>query len=423
MIQELKLRNFKCFAKQSFPLGRVNVSAGLNSMGKSTVLQSLLLLKQSYMTPKNMPRMAFPNGIKLIPENAPWRGALLNGAYINLGVESDVFREDAEENDLSITVTGEDNIPLRFHFSYDLFTHMNNVFLTPTEGGLPDYDALSQFSDSILRRIFYLSADRITPRRVFPMADDINELAERELRSTGELAPHYLTEYGSLPVENPAVRLGDEESNTLLNQTARWMEFITPGTRVHVKTQPVRRTANVRYSFMTVNQERTREHLSLNAGFGLTSALPVIVQLLAAKPGDIVLLENPEAHIHPAGQSRLGELIARAGSGGVQVIVETHSDHIFNGIRLAVKRRLISCDDVRLFYFYQDYAIKDDFEEENPLDEESLYQHKVERLELLPDGRLKRQPKGFFDEWTLMLLRLLVPPQSDSERNADSTAD
>lgn len=48
--------------------------------------------------------------------------------------------------------------------------------------------------------------------------------------------------------------------------------------------------------------------------FGITYVLPLIIALVSAKEGDIILVENPEAHIHPAGQSMLGELIARAGA-------------------------------------------------------------------------------------------------------------
>src|SRR5690606_34572833 len=88
-----------------------------------------------------------------------------------------------------------------------------------------------------------------------------------------------------------------------------------------------------------------------NVGFGLTYSLPLVVACLIAKPGSVLLLENPEAHLHPQGQAALGELIVRAARDGVQILVETHSDHVLNGIRLAVKRQLISKDDVVVHYF------------------------------------------------------------------------
>src|SRR4029078_5782856 len=83
-----------------------------------------------------------------------------------------------------------------------------------------------------------------------------------------------------------------------------------------------------------------------NVGFGLSYSLPMITVLLSAIPSSIVLLENPEAHCHPRGQSQLARLIAMA-SKRLQVIVETHSDHLMNGLRVAVRDELVSPDDTQ----------------------------------------------------------------------------
>ncbi|WP_180834594.1 AAA family ATPase, partial [Vibrio parahaemolyticus] len=65
--------------------------------------------------------------------------------------------------------------------------------------------------------------------------------------------------------------------------------------------------------------------------------LPIVLALLVTKPGGLVIIENPEAHLHPKGQSYLGRLIQRTAEAGVQVIIETHSDHLLNGIRVAAR--------------------------------------------------------------------------------------
>ena len=87
--------------------------------------------------------------------------------------------------------------------------------------------------------------------------------------------------------------------------------------------------------------------------------LPVVVALVSAKPGErLFWLDNPEAHIHPKGQRILGELLASGrDAGGVQIIVETHSDHILNGIRVAAKKGKLQPEKTGMFYFYKD--IKD----------------------------------------------------------------
>lgn len=142
-----------------------------------------------------------------------------------------------------------------------------------------------------------------------------------------------------------------------------------------------------------LTKQYLKSYKSINVGFGITYVLPLIIALVSAKKGDIIMIENPEAHIHPAGQRVLGELIARAGRGGVQAIIETHSDHILNGVRLAVKNRVLSKEETVLSFFYKDF--KDG------------YRHKCIRPEILQDGRLDRWPEGFFDEWDKALYELV----------------
>jgi predicted ATPase len=117
-----------------------------------------------------------------------------------------------------------------------------------------------------------------------------------------------------------------------------------------------------------------------------------LVALLSAKRGYLVLLENPEAHLHPRGQSKMGELIARATLVGAQIIVETHSDHIMNGIRVAARRQLIKPESAA-FHFFQRAENGRDIDVETP--------------ELDEEGRLDYWPKNFFDEWKANLDKLL----------------
>ena len=74
-----------------------------------------------------------------------------------------------------------------------------------------------------------------------------------------------------------------------------------------------------------------------NVGFGFGYVFPILVALLAVPKGTIVIVDSPEAHLHPAAQSQMGRLLAFFAAAGVQVIVETHSDHLLNGARLAVR--------------------------------------------------------------------------------------
>jgi predicted ATPase len=107
---------------------------------------------------------------------------------------------------------------------------------------------------------------------------------------------------------------------------------------------------------------------------------------LVAKPGDLIIIENPEAHLHPSAQSKIGKLLALAAQNGVQVIIETHSDHVLNGIRVMIHGDdvlgKVNADIFKTHFFYLD----GDAQERRVLNAK-------------PGGKLTGWPAGFFDEW------------------------
>ncbi|WP_338044553.1 AAA family ATPase [Nostoc edaphicum] len=118
--------------------------------------------------------------------------------------------------------------------------------------------------------------------------------------------------------------------------------------------------------------------------------------VLASEPDTLILVENPEAHLHPRGQTKMGELLALAASCGVQVVIETHSDHVLNGIRLAVHSGKLEPEDVQLHYFQRQEKQGQIFTE--------VVSPRIDR-----NGRIDRWPDGFFDEWEKNLITLLKP--------------
>jgi predicted ATPase len=147
------------------------------------------------------------------------------------------------------------------------------------------------------------------------------------------------------------------------------------------------------YQFDYGNQ-KTNLFRPKNVGFGITYVLPIIVALLTAEEGKIIVVENPESHIHPRGQAELGKLISLAASIGAQLFVETHSDHILNGIRVAVKENLVDKSKVNILYFEKTTTEKEQFTKITPI--------KVDK-----NGTLSEEPDGFIDEWGYQLLKLL----------------
>jgi len=124
----------------------------------------------------------------------------------------------------------------------------------------------------------------------------------------------------------------------LLSNVRAWMGELSPGISLEVQNYPGIQKASVAYEYDTGPEKRFTSLLRpTNVGFGITYAFPIVVAVLSAKTGDTLLVENPEAHLHPGGQFKIGRMLALTAAGGVQVFVETHSEHVLNGARIAVK--------------------------------------------------------------------------------------
>ena len=112
-------------------------------------------------------------------------------------------------------------------------------------------------------------------------------------------------------------------TESLQDQTSGWLQHLSPGVRLRAVAVELADAASLQFSYTgTLLDSESRRHRPSNVGFGLTYCLPVIVACLAAQEGALLLLENPEAHLHPRGQAALGQLLARCAADGVQIIVE-----------------------------------------------------------------------------------------------------
>ncbi len=373
MITNLHLHNFKCFADQGIALRRLTLLSGLNGMGKSSVIQSLLLLRQSYQQ-------------GLLTDT----GLALNGDLVRLGTAQDVFNENASDDQLSLGLSSGNGEQHEWEFDYkasDDVIRLREQSSTPNDS--PLYHN-SLFTDEF----HYLQAERLGPRTSFGTSDYLVR-HHRQLGPSGEYAPYYLSIFGTQDIPNHALHHPKADAPALLNQTEAWMSEISPGTRINVDARPDMDLMSLRFSFVT-GTNQSRPYRATNVGFGLTYTLPIIVATLAAKPQSLLLIENPEAHLHPKGQALMGELLAKTASGGVQVVIETHSDHVLNGIRLAVHGGDIAPEDVQLHYFER-------------LERNDTVHHMVISPQIDRDGRIDDWPDGFFDQWDKSLEELLEP--------------
>ncbi|MFN0147595.1 MAG: AAA family ATPase [Dehalococcoidia bacterium] len=91
----------------------------------------------------------------------------------------------------------------------------------------------------------------------------------------------------------------------------------------------------------------------IDVGYGVSQVLPIIVELITAAPNSTFLIQQPEVHLHPRAQAALASLFARlAKERDIQIIVETHSDHFIDRVRMDVRDgKALSPDEVSLLYF------------------------------------------------------------------------
>lgn len=370
MIHSLKLENFKCFQEQSLQFKSLTLLSGLNSTGKSSVLQSLLLLRQSYQQ-------------DLLLE----KGLALNGDLVCIGTAKDALFEDAEEDAIGFTITWNNELQGKWHFNYNEVADV--LDLTSSEV-TPEIYQSNLFDDNF----HYLQAERIGPRAYLEMSD-FQVRIHKQIGTKGEYTAHFLALYksdsicdsssdsSSDPRKHPST-----ESLKLGFQVEAWMGEVSPGTRIAINNNPQLDLINLQYSYDLGNQRR-----ATNVGFGISYVLPILVAVLSSKPGTLILIENPEAHLHPKGQAKMGELLALAASCGVQIVIETHSDHVLNGIRLAVHGGKLKHQDVQLHFFQKDQ------------------QGQVEVISPRMDrnGRIDKWPDDFFDTWDKILEVLLEP--------------
>lgn len=366
VIQKIIIQNFKSLKNIKLNVSGLNILTGLNGMGKSSLIQVLLLLRQSHIQ-------------GLLSE-----GLSLNGSLVEIGTAQDAFCESGKRTDIRFAIDFDHNIIAHWEFDYNPIPPegMPDDFLPSTK--VSDYS-----SDQALftHKFKYLSSARITPNPYFKLSDyaaiQANYIGNGGQNAIAHLYADKLAYEDAFP--------GERDALPLTNRVEHWLDEISPGTKLKPAINTEMRLASIMYSF-TQGDGETRPFCSVNVGFGITHVLPVIVALVSAEPGDLIIIENPETNLHPRGQSKLAELMAQATLNGAQLFVETHSDHIINGIRIAVKETELSPDNVAISYFQRN---RDEHTTE------------IQNIRIDKKGKILDWPDGFLDEWNDSLFKLI----------------
>ena len=371
MLQELSLSNFKCFEHVALDCGSLNLLCGLNGMGKSSVIQAILALRQSFQSGH-------------LQEGR----LVLGGPLVELGVGSDILFEDALEEVVGFGIRVE-GIQERWKQAFRYSTYEDCLSTTDASAripkGLVDVPPLGG-------QLVYVPAERLGPRKMYPLSEMQSETGE--FGGQAELAWNLLhsRKRDRMGMTDPrCVGCFDAPRFRLDKVVDYWLQDVSPGAQLKMRSIPDASAITAGFTFHRKGDVPTRRYRATNVGFGLSYVMPVILALLSEE-GTLCLIENPEAHLHPRGQTRLAELAVRAATAGVQVMVETHSDHFLDGVRIAVREGVIPPSEIFIHYF-----------------EHGEGRTLVSSPKLDRDGRLDRWPKGFFDQHEDNLIRLLAP--------------
>lgn len=364
MIKNIELKNFKCYKHKKFDFSELTVFCGANSVGKSTAIQALSIPLQSRFG----------------------KVAKLNGQLVSVGFGNDIHHKDntgqvGQDLSLSVKINVDGYI---FDWGYNELDNSSNEL--QLLGNMPG--VLPESFSNLVSNFQYLQAERLGPQSSFDLIEG-SRFHEHWLGAKGEFTsevlsrsqkykPLYLGGATSPTRSNLDPRMHESESrDELLSQINSWLSEISPGIELNADL--------IEAAVVSVNifgQNYRSKLKPQNVGFGVSYVLGIVTALLNTPKGGLVIIENPEAHLHPRGQSYLGRLIALTAQAGVQVIVETHSDHLLNGIRVIT--RLKEDFDPNLFTLY--YISQGD------------EQSNVDKIIITKDGKLSNWPDGFFDQ-------------------------
>lgn len=334
MIKNINIENFKCLSDENITFKPLTIITGENSSGKSTLIQSLLFYA----------KIATTNGERLLANSIPMDFSYLRNKY-------------KKSSSVKVDINGG-------VYSYE-FLDTNEIL-----SSCATTDVL-HLEDNV----YYISADRVGVENIAATSN------QYKCGINGEFLYGTYQEEKSNPLDEVLVK--DDSSYTLSMQINYWLNYIT-----NIKTELKTEKAAVDKITITYTSDGLANMLPTSLGTGVSYITKILILCLRAKKGNIIIIENPEIHLHPASQAKMGEFFAFIAAAGIQVILETHSEHLINMVAYQVFEKRLPSENVTILY-------------------KSNVHEKFEVVNLKEDGKFEVDfPEGFFDATLEQLMRM-----------------
>lgn len=361
MIKSIDIKRFKCFENLHLDLGKLTLLTGYNGAGKSSSLQPLLLLAQVLRSPPLSP---------VLP---------LNGSLVRLGTGGDVISASLGGT-VRLGISDNEKASASWVFENDRELGRNELKLIHTHFSFETDDAPRWLASKchplldLVRDVIFLGAVREPFGEAQPYPDG-RSLSIGDVGVDGRYAPYWFVRQADEEVP-PERRHPLDSRVTVRGQVDAWLTELFPD--ANVNAEEIEGLALAKTTFRLGRSSEWRR--PSNVGYGLSYAFPILVALICAKPGQIFVVDSPEAHLHPRAQSAMGRILAHFAAAGLQIVVESHSDHLLSGIRLAVRDMLLKPSDVSVHFFA------------------GRGEAGRSVIEIGADGSIDRWPEGFFDQ-------------------------
>lgn len=378
MLINLALTNFKIWERTGpVHLAPVVLLLGTNSSGKSSIIQSLLLIRQTARCKE--PNVSLHFGIEdssdsvalgqfddVLCRHSPGNEIEIEFVWTPTGSTQDAYTFSARYKKTSsgaavvsrlrlgqagsgFSVTRQSKGAFKLHLangknvhkkSRDFHPQNSFTFSAATLARIPPEDAedIRSAGSALLEeleRIIYLGPVRQLARRHYAW----DGVPPSSLGDDGDRAIDALIASGLLSKKGKA-------GGDLFQETAHWLSQMGLATGLDVK----RVGRSSLYELLILGENNSSSNLK-DVGVGVSQVLPVIVACLHAPRGHTVIVEEPESHLHPLAQSILAELFTKVTKErNVQIIAETHSEHLFRRTQTLIAKREVDPKDCSLYF-------------------------------------------------------------------------